>query len=157
MAKSEGMDPLLNAVQETLGEYHRKIERIDEDLSRLVHRREEMVAGARLAVIEQLPEEVIQSFPDLMASQPPQAIALRSDHVAELSAALDREVDSMRDRMLAFHNEIEEIDTQLASLVHQREEHLAAARLALVDRVPPEMKGRVAELAPRVAMTLACR
>jgi archaellum component FlaC len=158
MSEHGGVDPLLAAIQETLGEYHRRIEAIDEDLSRLVHRREEIVAAARLAVLEQLPEEVKTNLPEVMTADTSQLLGLPgSEHVAELAAFAGREFEAVKFRLQDFHSEIEDIDANLARMVHKREELLAGARLSLADRVPEEIRGRVTDVLPKVAMALACR
>ncbi|SHF15769.1 hypothetical protein [Streptoalloteichus hindustanus] len=158
MTRPDGDNAVLRAVQEALSGYHRQIEEVDEELSRLVHRREEIVVGARTALLEQLPEDVRGGLArEIAAERPPSALGARAaGHLAQLPAVVSQEVEALHARLRGFHSEIEGIDADLARLVHRREELVTAAREAMARCVPDEAEEHAADRTPRVAMALAC-
>lgn len=58
MSEAGGEDQILRAVQDTLGDYHRQLEELDGEFSRLTHRKEELLEAARLSLAQELPERV---------------------------------------------------------------------------------------------------
>src|SRR5207253_3476383 len=157
MANAEGPEGrILKAVQDSLRGFHGQIEEIDRRLASLAHRREELVAAARLALIDKLPKEVKTNLPHILTARTPAGLPA-SEHVAELAAIAASEGGALRETLEGYHQQIQTLDRELEESVHKREELVAAARLSLVQGVPEEIRGQVAELAPMVAMALACR
>ncbi len=155
--KSEGpQSRILKAVQDSLRGFHGQIEEIDRRLGSLAHKREELVAAARLALIDKLPKEVKTNLPHILSARSPAGLPA-SDHVAELAAFAATEGGALKKTLEGYHKQIQALDRELEDSVHKREELVAAARLSLVQGVPEAIRGNVAELAPMVAMALACR
>jgi hypothetical protein len=158
MTGPEEKNPVVTAVQRALGDYHRQIEEIDVELSRLVHRKEEIVAGARLSLLSQLPEEVRSQLPVILSAERPKVLGLpTSDQITALSAVVPNELESLRETLHDYYPEVQDIDARLAQQVHKREELIAAARISLVEQVSEGVKGsNMADFVPRVAMAILC-
>src|SRR5215831_18167780 len=86
---------ILKAVQDSLRGFHGQIEEIDRRLGSLAHKREELVAAARLVLIDKLPKDVKTNLPQILSARSPAGLPA-SDHVAELAAVAAREAGSLR-------------------------------------------------------------
>ncbi|MCP2261615.1 hypothetical protein LX15_005341 [Streptoalloteichus tenebrarius] len=168
MMGQDGEDRAPGAVRETLAECHRRIAEIDEELSRLVHRREKIVDGVRAALLERLPTEGGHGDQDgggTGGTRPRAAGRGRRgtapdrhpafDPAAEPSPQVTREVQALHDRLRGFHEEIERVDVALTRLVRRRKELVTTTLMTLARRVPEAARGKATGLEPRVAMALA--